>query len=639
MSWKALRPGDPPEVGPYQLVGRLGSGGMGIVYLGQDATGVRAAVKVMREEYTTDEGSRSRFHREATAVSRIDSPHIARLLAADVDGDAPWLATEYVEGPTLFSSVTADGPLTGERLWQVARGLAAALCAIHDAGVVHRDLKPGNVMLAPDGPKVIDFGIVAGPPSTMTGSGVVLGSIGYLAPELLTTTRRARPAADVFSWGLTVAFAATGQPPFGAGPLDALLYRTVYGEPELDGLPATLRGVVAATLRKKPERRPDAAKLLTQLGAAEQAANARAAGAAATGAIATGAGAPAGAANGRSGNRPGRLATVLPSLGATAVAAAVTTVILIGTSTPDSPVGTTAAGGPNAARRHPSPAEPDGSPTDPQRAAAPAPAASGDTDASGDAAGPAPANPGAPSAVGAGGDGGSATHPNWWDLVPGTASPLRTRPGARLAANASTLAARPAPALDGVVAQALGTALAVSGAAGQPVTSFPITLADHIQPASQVPPSEQAPPSAHQPAAPAPSPATGGPGVVNAASRGTASTSKPTGGAARDNARPGTATRGSSSGTPATTAVPGAAAGSGSTSQPTGTSTSTNPASGAGADAACVPVAPWGPIPLLTSLYCGEETLSSLATWWSSVSAALSRATTTSAIQPTVDIG
>ncbi|MCL9795543.1 serine/threonine-protein kinase, partial [Frankia sp. AgKG'84/4] len=288
MSWKALRPGDPPEVGPYQLVGRLGSGGMGIVYLGQDAAGVRAAVKVMREEYTTDEGSRSRFHREATAVSRIDSPHIARLLAADVDGDAPWLATEYIEGPTLFSSVTADGPLTGERLWQVARGLAAALCAIHDAGVVHRDLKPGNVMLAPDGPKVIDFGIVAGPPSTMTGSGVVLGSIGYLAPELLTTTRRARPAADVFSWGLTVAFAATGQPPFGAGPLDALLYRTVYGEPELDGLPATLRGVVAATLRKKPERRPDAAKLLTQLGATQQAASAKAAGAAATGAAPAG---------------------------------------------------------------------------------------------------------------------------------------------------------------------------------------------------------------------------------------------------------------------------------------------------------------------------------------------------------------
>ncbi|MCM3885636.1 serine/threonine-protein kinase, partial [Frankia sp. R82] len=268
MSWKSLQADDPSAVGPYRLVGRIGSGGMGIVYLGVDAAGVRAAVKVMREEYATDESSRHRFHREAGAVAHIDSPQVARLLAADVDGDVPWLATEYVEGPTLFASVTSDGPLSGDALWRLAGGLAEALAAIHSAGVVHRDLKPGNVMLAPDGPKIIDFGIVAGPPGTMTGSGVVLGSIGYLAPELLTTTRRARPAADVFSWGLTVAFAATGRPPFGTGQLDELLYRTVYSEPELGGLPAPLRGVVAAALRKKPERRPDSRRLRAQVAAA-----------------------------------------------------------------------------------------------------------------------------------------------------------------------------------------------------------------------------------------------------------------------------------------------------------------------------------------------------------------------------------
>ncbi|WP_268904066.1 protein kinase domain-containing protein [Candidatus Frankia alpina] len=154
-----------------------------------------------------------------------------------------------------------------EALWEVARGLAEALCAIHDADVVHRDLKPGNVMLAADGPKVIDFGIVAGLPGMMTASGVVMGSIGYLAPELLTTTRRPRPAADVFSWGLTVCFAASGRPPFGGGPLDALLYRTVHGEADLSGLPGPLRGVVAASLRKRPERRPDAHRILSQIAA------------------------------------------------------------------------------------------------------------------------------------------------------------------------------------------------------------------------------------------------------------------------------------------------------------------------------------------------------------------------------------
>ncbi|WP_261557597.1 serine/threonine-protein kinase, partial [Frankia tisae] len=355
MSWKALRAGDPPEVGPYRLMGRLGSGGMGIVYLGEDGAGTRAAVKVMREEHTADTAFRHRFHREAAAVAAIDSPRVARLLAADVDGDQPWIATEYVAGPTLYSSVATGGPLSGEALWEVARGLAEALCAIHDADVVHRDLKPGNVMLAADGPKVIDFGIVAGLPGMMTASGVVMGSIGYLAPELLTTTRRPRPAADVFSWGLTVCFAASGRPPFGGGPLDALLYRTVHGEADLSGLPGPLRGVVAASLRKRPERRPDAHRILTQIAAT--AGTAAADGADADVALpggrtpvtrlraAGGEPTPTLPRERRATRRPRqRRGVLIPGAGVTAVAAAVTAAILLATA-PAEPPNAIAAGG------------------------------------------------------------------------------------------------------------------------------------------------------------------------------------------------------------------------------------------------------------------------------------------------------
>ncbi|CAJ65131.1 putative Serine/threonine protein kinase [Frankia alni ACN14a] len=353
-------------MGPYRLMGRLGSGGMGIVYLGVDDAGTRAAVKVMREEHTADTAFRHRFHREAAAVAAIDSPRVARLLAADVDGDQPWIATEYVAGPTLYSSVASGGPLSGEALWEVARGLAEALCAIHDADVVHRDLKPGNVMLAADGPKVIDFGIVAGLPGMMTASGVVMGSIGYLAPELLTTTRRPRPACDIFSWGLTVCFAASGRPPFGGGPLDALLYRTVHGEADLSGLPGPLRGVVAASLRKKPERRPDAHRVLSQIAATASAVAADGADAAvalpggrlpvtrlrAAGAEPN----PTLPRERRPARRPRtRRGVLVPGAGATAVAAAVTAAILLA-SAPAEPPNAIAAGGaaePDATNSHP----------------------------------------------------------------------------------------------------------------------------------------------------------------------------------------------------------------------------------------------------------------------------------------------
>ncbi|WP_051105537.1 serine/threonine-protein kinase [Parafrankia discariae] len=265
MALKSLRAGDPLVVGPYRLAARLGSGGMGVVYLGVDGAGCQAAVKVLRDEYLEDEGFRRRFTREAAAIAVIDSPRVARLLDAEPAGDPPWIATEYVYGPTLLGAVAADGPAGREALRALATGLAEALRAIHDVDVVHRDLKPSNVILAADGPKVIDFGIAAGLPGTMTASGVVLGSVGYMAPELIAGDNRPGPAADVFGWALTVAFAATGRAPFGDGPLQALVLRTVQGDADIEGVPADLRPVVTTALRKRPELRPAAAELLRWL--------------------------------------------------------------------------------------------------------------------------------------------------------------------------------------------------------------------------------------------------------------------------------------------------------------------------------------------------------------------------------------
>jgi len=238
---------------------------MGTVYLGTDDSGRQAAVKVLRDSTGLAPASVQRFAREVVAVATIDSPRVARLLDADPVAEQPWLATEYVPGPTLTAAVSAGGPMPAGLLHALATGLAEGLCAVHEAGVVHRDLKPGNVMLAPDGPKIIDFGIVAGLPGTVTESGIVLGSVGYLAPELLVEREPPTSKADVFSWALTLVFAASGRPPFGDGPLEAMLYRTVSAEPDLRALPRPIRGVVAAALRKQPRRRPGAEELLALL--------------------------------------------------------------------------------------------------------------------------------------------------------------------------------------------------------------------------------------------------------------------------------------------------------------------------------------------------------------------------------------
>jgi eukaryotic-like serine/threonine-protein kinase len=267
----ARQPGDPKRLGPYELLGRLGQGGMGVVFLGRERRGGRrAAVKAIRPELAGDPAFAARFRREVEAARRVDSPRVARVLGADPAGPRPWLATEYVDGPTLAGAVAAGGPLTGGRLAAFAAGVAEALDAIHAAGVVHRDLKPGNVLLPGAGSpevKVIDFGVASAADATMTRSGLRFGTPSWMAPERLRD-RPAGPPADVFAWGLVVAFAATGRHPFGGGPADAVAYRILHDRPDLTGVPASLRGLVEAALSPTPAARPTAARVAALLGAA-----------------------------------------------------------------------------------------------------------------------------------------------------------------------------------------------------------------------------------------------------------------------------------------------------------------------------------------------------------------------------------
>ncbi|GLY31879.1 serine/threonine-protein kinase [Kineosporia sp. NBRC 101731] len=266
MPLSPLRAGDPATIGTFRLVARLGTGGMGVVYVGTDTAGRPAAVKAVKAEYAADPRFRSRFRREVEAARAVTGACTARVLDADPDADEPWLATEYVGGASLDDVVNADGPLTPELLHALASGLAEALCAIHAAGVVHRDLKPANVLLAPDGPKVIDFGIAALETATLSSrTGVGMGSPGYMAPEQITGTTAIGPPADVYAWGLTVLFAATGHPPFGSGPAPALMYRAVHADVDLSGLPQWIEPLVRATLDPEPAHRPDAWQVLAGL--------------------------------------------------------------------------------------------------------------------------------------------------------------------------------------------------------------------------------------------------------------------------------------------------------------------------------------------------------------------------------------
>ncbi|MFJ4005339.1 serine/threonine-protein kinase [Streptomyces sp. NPDC090023] len=263
---------EPAAVGPYRLLGRLGSGGMGRVYLGRSAGGRTVAVKIVHPQYALDEEFRARFRREVAAARRVGGAWTAPVLDADPDAPVPWAATAYAAGPSLTQAVTAHGPLPRHTVRALGAGLAEALATVHDLDLVHRDVKPSNVLLTLDGPLLIDFGIARATEGTasLTATGASVGSPGYMAPEQILGGR-VTGAADVFSLGAVLAYAATGTPPFPGDSSAALLYKVVHEEPELGSLDGELLEIAAACLTKNPNSRPtptDIARRLAPQGAA-----------------------------------------------------------------------------------------------------------------------------------------------------------------------------------------------------------------------------------------------------------------------------------------------------------------------------------------------------------------------------------
>jgi len=262
-----LEPGDPRQIGPYRLQARLGAGGMGQVFLGFSAAGRPVAVKVVHPQLAADPAFRTRFGREVAAARAVSGAYTAPLAAAGPDDHPPWLATMFVAGPSLAEAVSAAGPLPEVPAWRLAAGLAEALAEIHARGLVHRDLKPANVLLALDGPRVIDFGISRALEATvMTATGQVVGTPAFMSPEQVFG-RQIGPASDVFSLGGLITFASTGASPFGEGPAPSLLYRVVHAEPALDAVPGGLRDLAAACLAKDPATRPALAKVMETIAA------------------------------------------------------------------------------------------------------------------------------------------------------------------------------------------------------------------------------------------------------------------------------------------------------------------------------------------------------------------------------------
>ncbi|MEV8594142.1 protein kinase [Streptomyces sp. NPDC052012] len=265
MAMMRLRREDPRVVGSFRLHRRLGAGGMGVVYLGSDKKGQRVALKVIRPDLAEDQEFRSRFAREVSAARRIRGGCTARLVAADLEADRPWFATQYVPGPSLHDKVADEGPLGAAEVAAIGAALSEGLVAVHEAGVVHRDLKPSNILLSPKGPRIIDFGIAwATGASTLTHVGTAVGSPGFLAPEQVRGAA-VTPATDVFSLGATLAYASMGDSPFGHGSSEVMLYRVVHEEAQLDGVPDALAPLVRACLAKDPEERPSTLQLSLRL--------------------------------------------------------------------------------------------------------------------------------------------------------------------------------------------------------------------------------------------------------------------------------------------------------------------------------------------------------------------------------------
>ncbi|MEU5881388.1 serine/threonine-protein kinase [Spirillospora sp. NPDC047279] len=256
-----LRDGDPHRIGGYELAGRLGEGGQGAVFLGREpGGGVQVAIKLLHAELNDNERARGRFLREFEVAMRVAPFCTAQVLDASVEDGRPYIVSEYVPGPSLHHQVSTEGPLTGGALQRVAVGTVTALVAIHQAGVVHRDFKPGNVLLGPAGARVIDFGIARALDAT-TKTGGMVGTPVYMAPEQVRG-ERAGPPIDVFAWGATIGFAASGRAPFGADTLPAVINRVLNGEPDLAGLDGRLREIVERCLVKDASRRPEARDIL-----------------------------------------------------------------------------------------------------------------------------------------------------------------------------------------------------------------------------------------------------------------------------------------------------------------------------------------------------------------------------------------
>jgi serine/threonine protein kinase len=265
---ESLQGNDPPYVGPYRLLGLLSTGGMGRVYLGESPGGRQVAVKVMLPELTANPEFRVRFKSEVAAARRVGGYHTAPVVDADPDADPPWMVTAYIPGPSLDEKVRNDGPLSGQALRELAAALAEGLAAIHASGLVHRDLKPRNILMAEDGPRIIDFGVakpVNADATPLTSPGKIIGTPSFMSPEQVD----ARPlgaASDIFSLGSVLVFAATGKNPFG-GPSPATYYAILHKEPDLAPVSGPLREVVRACLAKDPALRPTSAALLTTLSA------------------------------------------------------------------------------------------------------------------------------------------------------------------------------------------------------------------------------------------------------------------------------------------------------------------------------------------------------------------------------------
>ncbi|WP_067804118.1 protein kinase domain-containing protein [Actinomadura formosensis] len=261
---RPLRTGDPREVGGFRLTSRIGEGAQGAVFLGESATGRRVAVKLLYADFGRDARARTAFERELAAARRVAPFCTARILAASADDDLPHIVTEYIDGPSLKDLIAERGVASPAELVRLAIGTATALAAIHEAGVVHRDFKPANVLLGPDGPKVIDFGIARpldATSATMTGA---VGTPAYMAPEQVAGVSGGAPV-DMFAWGCTMAFAANGAPPFGTDSVPAIMQRILHGEPELGALTGQLRELVASCLAKDPADRLPATGVLQRL--------------------------------------------------------------------------------------------------------------------------------------------------------------------------------------------------------------------------------------------------------------------------------------------------------------------------------------------------------------------------------------